>query len=204
MTNISDAAQTAKLPVTLALKSYDTGAAVNVKVDYSLDRPTPEVSGTFGGFDLGKMQSGLSDSGLKFEKGTASGKFSGTVTDELIDLAIDVSIQDLQAQAQGDGVLGLDAKTASEALEVLKNINTRIRIVGPVAEPRLVFDVKGLQDEFKNALIEAGKQKVAEEIDKQIDEQLGDKVPSEVKDVLKDKKLLDGLGGLLGGKKDDK
>ena len=205
MTNISDAVQTAKLPVTLEMKSYDTEAAVNVTVDYASDKPTPEVSGTFGGFDLSKMQSGLSqDSGLMFEKGTASGKFSGTVTDQLIDLAINVSLQDLQARAQGDGILGLDAKTASEALEVLKNIDTTIRIVGPVTEPRLVFDVKGLQDEFKNALVEAGKQRVAEEIDKQIDKQLGDDVPGEVKEILKDKKLLDGLGGLLGGKKDDK
>jgi uncharacterized protein (TIGR03546 family) len=205
MTNISDAVETAKLPVTLEMKSYDTGADVNVTVDYASDKPTPEVSGTFGGFDLSKMQSGLSqDSGLMFEKGTASGKFSGTVTDQSIDLAINVSLQDLQARAQGDGILGLDAKTASEALEVLKNIDTTIRIVGPVTEPRLVFDVKGLQDEFKNALVDAGKQRVAEEIDKQIDKQLGDDVPGEVKEILKDKKLLDGLGGLLGGKKDDK
>ena len=142
---------------------------------------------------------------MTFEKGTASGKFNGTLTDQLIDLTINVSLQDFQARAQGKGILGLDAKTASQALEVLKNINTTLRIVGPVTEPRLVFDVKGLQEEFKNALVEAGKQKVAEEIDKQIDKQLGDKVPDEVKDVLKDnKKLLDGLGGLLGGKKDDK
>lgn len=205
MTNISDAARTAKLPVTLEMKSYDTGAAVNVKVDYASEKPTPEVSGTFGGIDLSKMQSGLSqDSGIMFEQGTASGKFSGTVTDQLIDLAINVSLENLQARAQGNGILGLDAKTASEALEVLKNINTTLRIVGPVTEPRLVFDVKGLQEEFKKALVEAGKQKVSEEIDKQIDKQLGDKVPDEVKDVLKDKKLLDGLGGLLGGKKDDK
>lgn len=205
LTNISDAAQAAKLPVALEMKSYDTGADVNVMVDYASDQPNPEVSGTFVGFDLSKMQSGLSqNSGLMFEKGTASGKFSGTVTDQMIDLAINVSLQDLQARAQGRGILGLDAKTASEALQVLKNINTTIRIVGPVTEPRLVFDVKGLQDEFKNALVAAGKQKVAEEIDKQIDKQLGDKVPGEVKDILKDKKLLDGLGGLLGGKKDDK
>ena len=205
MTNISDAARAAKLPVTLDMKSYDTGASVNVKVDYSTDKPTPEVSGTFGGIDLSKMQSSLSqNSGLMFEKGTASGKFNGTVTNQFIDMAMEVSLQDLQARAQGRGILGLDAKTASEALEVLKNINTTIRIVGPVTEPRLVFDVKGLQEEFKNALVEAGKQKAAEEINKQIDKQLGDKVPDEVKGILKDKKLLDGLGGLLGGKKDDK
>jgi len=72
-----------------------------------------------------------------------------------------------------------------------------------------VFDVKGLQDEFKNALVKAGKQKLVEEVDKQlgeqIDKELGDKVPGEIKDTLKDSKgVLDGLGGLLGGKKDDK
>jgi len=205
MTNLSDAAKAAKLPVTLGMKSYDTGAAVDVKVDYASEKPTPEVSGTFGGFDMSKMQSGLSqDSGIMFENGTASGKFSGTITDQLIDLIINVSLQDLQARAQGEGILGLDAKTASEALEVLKNIDTTIRIVGPVTEPRLVFDVKGLQEEFKNALVEAGKQRVAEEIDKQIDKQLGDKIPGEVKDILKDNKLLDDIGGLFGGKKEDK
>jgi hypothetical protein len=205
LTNVSDAPQAAKLPITLEMKSHDTGATVNVNVDYATGGPPPKVSGTFGGFDLSKMQSSLSgSSGLTFEKGMASGKFDGTVTDQAIDLAITVSVQNLQARAQGGGILGLDAKTASEALDVLKNIDTTIRVVGPVTEPRLVFDVKGLQKEFKDALVEAGKQKAAEEINKQIDKQLGDKVPGEVKGILKDKKLLDGLGGLLGGKKDEK
>ena len=98
----------------------------------------------------------------------------------------------------------MDAKTASEALAVLKNIDTTLRIVGPITEPRLVFDVKGLQDEFKKALINAGKQKVADEVNKQIDEQLdkqlGDKAPSELKDAIKKSPGL--LDGLL--KKDDK
>ena len=62
-------------------------------------------------------------------------------------------------------------------------------------------------DEFKQALVKAGKERLANEIDsrlgKQIDEKLGDKVPEEIKDVLKKPKdLIDGLGGLLGGKKD--
>ncbi len=205
LTNISDAPQAAKLPITLEMKSHDTGAAVDVKVDYATGGPAPKVSGTFSGFDLSKMQSSLSgSSGLTFDKGMASGKFDGTVTDQAIDLAITVSVQDLQARAQGRGILGLDAKTASEALDVLKNIDTTIRIVGPVTEPRLVFDVKGLQKEFKDALVEAGKQRAADEINKQIDKQLGDKVPDEVKGILKDNKVLDGLGGLLGGKKDEK
>ncbi|MHC4071813.1 MAG: DUF2062 domain-containing protein, partial [Planctomycetota bacterium] len=210
ITNISDSARTAKLPVTFEMNSLDTKASINTKIDYSSGEQTPDVSGVFEGFDLSKLQSSLSsDSGLMFEQGLASGKFSGKVTDTSIDLTIDLAVQNMKAKAQGKGILGLDSETASEALSVLNNISTKIRVVGPITEPRLVFDVKGLQDEFKNALVKAGKQKLIEEVDKQlgeqIDKELGDKVPGEIKDTLKDSKgVLDGLGGLLGGKKDDK
>ncbi len=203
MTNISDSARTAGLPVTLEMKSHDTGASVNVAVDYSSKDQVPKVSGTFGGFDLSKMQSSLSGgSGLMFETGMASGEFEGQVTNESIDLTLNVTVRDMKATAQGDGVLGLGSETTSEALKVLNNLSTKVRIVGPVTEPRLVFDVKGLEGEFKNALVKAGKQKLADEIDKQIDKQLdkklGDKVPGEIKDAVEKSKGL--LDGLLGGK----
>lgn len=202
--NISDSAQTANLPVTLDVNSYDTGASVNATFDYSSKGQAPLVSGNFEGLDLSKIQSNLSsDKGLMFETGVASGKFEGQLTDEFIDLTINVAIRDLKAKAQGDGILGLDSKTTSEALEVLKNLNTTVRVVGPVTEPRLVFDVEGLKEELKNALIKAGKERLSKEIDKQIGEQL-DKAPDEVKDALKESKgLLEGLGGLLK-EKDDK
>jgi len=185
------------------MKSLDTQALVKVTVDYSSGGGAPEVSGTFGGFDLSKMQSGLSGSrGLMFESGIASGTFQGHVTSEAIDLTLDVSVGNMKAKAGEGGVLGLDSKTASEALAVLNNLSTKIRIVGPVTDPRLVFDVKGLEGEFKDALVKAGKQKVADEIDKQIDKQLdkqlGDKAPGEVKDAVEKSKGL--IKGLLGGK----
>ncbi len=213
MKNISDSARTAKLPVTFAMTSHDTGAALNIEFDYSQGGGTPEVTGDFNDFDLSKLQSSLSsDSGLMFESGTASGKFSGMVTDRSIDITINLAVENMKATAQGDDYLGLDPKIASEALSVLNNISTTIRVVGPITEPRLVFDVKGLQDAFKNAAVEAGKKRLQEEVDKQkekldeeIDEQieksLGDKAPDEVKDVLKKSKGL--LDGLLGGKKKD-
>ncbi|MHC4542551.1 MAG: hypothetical protein ACYS74_22680, partial [Planctomycetota bacterium] len=173
MTNISDSAQTAGLPVGLEMKSLDTEASVKVTADYSSGAGVPEVSGTFGGVDLSKMQSGLSGSrGLMFESGVASGTFQGQLTSESIDLTLDVTVRDMKARAQEGGVLGLDSRTASEALGVLNNLQTQIRIVGPVTEPRLVFDVKGLEGQFKDALVRAGKEKLAGEIDKQIDEQL--------------------------------
>ena len=204
MTNISDSAKTAGLPVGLEMKSLDTQASVKVTVDYS-GGGTPQVSGTFGGFDLSKMQSDLSGSrGLMFESGIASGTFQGHVTSESIDLTFDVNVSDMKAKAGEGGVVGLDSKTASEALSVLNNLSTKIRIVGPVTDPRLAFDVKGLENEFKNALVKAGKQKLADEVDKQIgqqlDKQLGDKAPSEVKDAVEKSTGL--IKGLLGGKQD--
>ena len=65
-----------------------------------------------------------------------------------------------------------------------------------------------LVKEFKKALVQAGKDRLVNEIDnqlgKQIDEKLGDKVPEEIKDALKKPDdLLKGLGGLLGGKKEE-
>lgn len=209
LTNLSDSPKTAKLPITFEMTSYDTPASINVTIDYSTKDQAPKLSGTFNSFDMSKIQSGLSsDVGLMFESGLASGQFSGTATNESIDLTLDIAISSLKAKGQGKGVLGLGSDTTSQAFEALNDLKTTIRVVGPVTEPRLVFDVKGLTDEFKKALVQAGKDRLANEIDsqlgKQIDEKLGDKVPDEIKDALKKPDgLLKGLGGLLGGKKEE-
>jgi hypothetical protein len=209
LTNLNDAPKTANLPITFEMTSYDTPASINVTIDYSTKDQVPKLSGTFNSFDMTKIQSGLgSNAGLMFTSGLASGQFSGTATNESLDLTLDIAISDLKAQGQGNGVLGLGSDTTSQAFDALKELKTTIRVVGPVTEPRLVFDVKGLTDEFKNALIQAGKDRLANEIDsqlgKQIDEKLGDKVPEEIKDALKKPDgLLKGIGDLLGGKKEE-
>ncbi|MHC4113256.1 MAG: hypothetical protein ACYSUY_19460, partial [Planctomycetota bacterium] len=209
LTNISDAPRAAKLPVTFDIKSLDTPASLTITIDYGSKDGIPKLSGNFGGFDMKKIQSSLSDdAGLVFESGTASGQFNGTATSETLDLAVDINLNNLQAKGQGKGILGLGSKTTSEAFGALKELKTTIRIVGPVSEPQLVFDVKGLTDELKKALVEAGKERLIKEIDgklgDKLDEELGDKVPDEIKDTLKPKKIVEGLKGLLGGKDEDK
>jgi len=204
LTNINDAPSAAKLPITLEIESYDTPARLRLTVDCSTQAEAVQVSGSFEGLDLGKMQLSR-NAGLMFKSGMASGGLTGDVTDGIIDLTIDVAVRDLQAQAQGDGILGLGSKSTSDVLDVLENLNTTMRVVGPVSEPRLSFDVKGLQASFKEALVKAGRERLTEEIDKrlgkELEEKLGDKVPEELKDVLKKPTdLIDGLGGLLGGK----
>ncbi|MHC4314107.1 MAG: hypothetical protein ACYSW3_16760 [Planctomycetota bacterium] len=208
MTNISDAPKAAKLPVTLEIKSLDTPASLTVTIDYGSKDGIPKLSGKFGGFDMKKIQSSLSDdAGLVFESGTASGQFNGKATSETLDLAVDINLNNLQAKGQGEGVLGLGSNTTSEAFGALKDLKTTIRVVGPVNEPQLVFDVKGLTDELKKALVEAGKERVIKEIDSKLgdklDKELGDKVPDEIKDTLKPKKIVEGLKGLLGDKDDE-
>jgi uncharacterized protein (TIGR03546 family) len=209
--NINDAPSATALPIKLQLKSNDTPLEINMIFDYSKGEKVPKVTGNFIKLDLSKLQSNLSsESGLTFTSGLASGQFSGLITSESIDLTVDIDVQNMQASSQGDGILGMDGQTTSEAFKVLKDLKTTIQIVGPTAEPRLVFDTKGLQESIKQALVKAGKDKLAEEVDKQVEKQLGDKlgekVPEELKGVIKEPKDLikKGLGGLLGGKEENK
>ena len=206
MTNLSDAPAAAAKPITMLIQSYVTPALLKIAMDYSKS-DTPEVTGTFEGFDLSKLQSEFSEgAGLQFQSGLASGTFGGTLTKEQVDLKIDLGIKDLKASAVGKGVLGLGAEQTNQVMQVLNELKTTIRVVGPTTSPRLVFDTKGLTKEFQNALVAAGKQRLQQEVDKQIQQlggQLGDKVPTELKDKLQGsgKDIVEGLGGLLGGKK---
>ena len=154
-----------------------------------------------------KIQSSLSDdAGLMFESGSASGQFNGTATNEAIDLALNIDISNLRAKGQGKGVLGLDSETTTEAFDALKELKTTIRVVGPPTDPRLVFDVKGLTEELKQALVKAGKDRLIKEIDdklgEKIDEELGDKIPDDMKESLK--KPTELIKGLFGEKEKDK
>jgi uncharacterized protein (TIGR03546 family) len=207
--NINDAPSATALPINLKVKSNDTPLEMNMTFDYSSGKKVPKVTGNFTKLDLSKLQSNLSSgAGLTFTSGLASGQFNGLITSESIDLTVDIEIQNMQASSQGDGILGLGAETTSEAFKILKDLKTTIKIVGPTSEPRLVFDTHGLQDSIKQALVKAGKERLSQEIDKQVEKQLGDKlgdkVPDELKDVIKEPKdLIKGLGGLLGGKKEE-
>jgi len=213
--NLSDAPQANKLPIMMQIKSYVTPALLKVIADYSKGS-TPEISGTFAGFDLSKLQELSQSAGLAFQSGQAAGTFNGTMTKQNIDLTINLSLKNLQAKGTGKGVLGLGAEQTSQALQVLKELTTTIRVVGTPTDPRLVFDTQGLTKEFQQALVQAGKERVIQEVDKQLQKQLGDKLgdklpsglgdklPGGLKDAIKKpdaKGLMDSVGGLLGGKK---
>ncbi len=202
--NISDSPRTAGLPIDIEIGSHDTGAEVKVTVDFDSAAGPAKLSGIFSGFDLAKFQSGLGErAGLAFQSGLAAGSFNGQISAQTVDLSIAVNIKNLKATSQGDGILGLGANHTRRILDTLKDLNTTIRVVGPVTEPRVAFDTKGLTEQFRQALIDAGRERFAQELDGQIQKQLGDKLPDEVKEAVKPKGLLEALGGLLGGKKEE-
>ena len=88
LSNLSDAPRALGEPIVLELKSNETPAALNLTVDYN-QPGSPQISGTFEGFDLGKMQSNLGEeAGLAFDSGAAAGTFTGQLTKERIDLTI--------------------------------------------------------------------------------------------------------------------
>ncbi len=217
--NLNDSPQVARLPITFDIKSNDTGMQARITFDYSKPGSEPKVSGTFEGLDLSKLQSGLSKSaGLVFKSGKASGTFEGILTARRIDLTVHVDVNDMQASAAGNGILGMGGETTAEALKVLENMKTTLRIVGPTTDPRLAFNVDGLKGDFQDALVKAGKDRLASELGKQLDGTIGDKLGDSLKDKLGDSasedlknkikenldsdKIMEGLGGLLGGKKE--
>jgi uncharacterized protein (TIGR03546 family) len=198
LTNISDAPQAAGLPITLDMSSLETPAKINLTIDYGME--TPELTGTFNSFDMSKIQSSLSsDAGVVFKSGTVSGKISGTATKETVDLALDVNIQNLKAEGQGKGIFGMGAEATTTALAAFENLQTTIRIVGPITEPRLVFE-----KDFKDKLLAAAGEKVMKEVEKkkqEYEEKLGKEITDKVGDVVPDDVIKKGLGGLLGGDK---
>ena len=203
--NLSDVPRAVNEPVTFQMKSHDTKALLKATMDYSKSGP-PVVTGTFEGFDLSKIQSLLgNEAGIAFQSGAASGKFTGQLTSDTVDLTINLSLTNLQAKGEGKGMLGLGAGKTSEVLQTLNELGTTIRVVGPMSEPRLVFDTKGLTEQFNNALVKAGKEKIQGELDSAIQKNLGNKVPTELKDTVQKggQGIVEGLGGLLGGKKQD-
>ena len=204
VTNASDNPYAAALPVEIEITSLQNTQSVNMTCHFESKSDIPEITGTFNGFDLQRLQSQMSDSNkLVLRSGTASGTFSGKVTNESVDLKINVKIENLQAGTRGKRLLGIDAKSVARVFDALKTFETEMRLAGPTNQPRLSFDTNAITEQFKKALAEAGKEKLKQEIDNRLQKKLGDKVPDQIKEVLeKPADLVEGLGELFNRKKE--
>ena len=204
LTNVSDAPAVVGKPVKIEIKSTESPQTLNMTLDFSEDG-SGKINGDFANLELAVMQSQMSgNNGMLFDKGLAAGDFSGTVSQEKLDLTINMKLTNLNAKSSGEGMFGLDAELTAEVLKSINTLDAQMKIAGPPTAPRIAFNADALKDQFAKALEEAGKKKLQNEFEKQIDKNLGDKLDPELKKVIGEpKKLLDGIGGLLGGKKED-
>lgn len=188
-TNLSDVPLTAGLPVSVAVESSERPTSLNIVCHYERPDGGAEISGTIGDVDLRKLQSELNaNNPVILEGGTATATITGDATRALVDIAIAVQTQGLQARTAGGALFGLDPQVSSEALRLLENLRTTLRLVGPTTEPRLVFDSTALTREFRDALVRAGKDELA----RRAEQLLADKVPVTVPKP--DEVLQDPLG----------
>jgi hypothetical protein len=202
-TNLSDAPQAAGLPVVVQIESQERPANLKITCHYDRSEGGADIAGTIGDVELAKLQQRLSPQNpVRFDGGTATAEIAGGASRETIDLRLAVQTKDMQVAGSGQGLFGLDPRATDEALKVLSNVKTTLRLVGPIAEPRLAFDSDGLKESFQTALVDAGKRELASQVDKALGEQLGEDAPK-TDDIVKDPLGAgrDALGGFLGGKK---
>lgn len=207
--NLSDAPSTAGLPVTIAVKSSEHPWSISVVGHFDRNPGIAEIKAEFADVDLQKLQESMNrNNPVQFRGGTAAGRIEGTASRESIDLSIHVKTTGMRVQTAGRGIFGLDPEVTSEAMKVLENIETTLRLVGPITQPRLVFDGPALTKQLRDALVRAGKAELVKRADAVIGGRLPGGVPSVgkvVEDPLKSGKDL--LGGLtsqpagFGGKK---
>ncbi len=201
--NLSDAPWGLADPLTIAIESLDRPASVKIACDYSSPDPGARIEADLPEVNLRELQEQLNGNNpVVFDGGTASARVSGRATRDQIDLSIAVKTKGMKARSGGGGAFGLDPQVTSEAMKVMENLETTLRLVGPITEPRLVFDSPALTEEMKTALVRAGKDQLAGRIDGLVGKKMppGLPDPSEALEKPQDA-AKDTLGGLLGGKK---
>lgn len=179
LANLSDAPYAAGRPMSISLAPGSGDYEVGLTVHYEkADIPTT-LEGRFENIDLGAFQQALSGQNpVVLEAGTAAAELSGTLTRSTIDATLAVDLRDLRLRSRGGSLFGLDPQVTAEALQAVSALDTTIRIIGPLREPRVVFDAGQLIDEFRAALLAAGKAEIANRLDQLMREQLGVEGPS--------------------------
>ena len=163
---LSDAPTAAGLAVRITAKSHDQPTELEVTFHYDNDEGGATIRGRFDQVSLKEFQSRLSDNNpVRFKDGIAMCELSGFANTSTIDFAAKVKTQGMKLDSTG-GVLGMDPGVTNEVMKVLENIETTLRIAGPYDQPRLALDSTALQQEFQDALVAAGKNQVANQLNK--------------------------------------
>ncbi|MCH8913699.1 MAG: hypothetical protein IIA33_09050 [Planctomycetes bacterium] len=199
--NLSDAPGAAAMPVTVKITSNSSADWMQIVSHYEAPQQGAQITAEFNDIDLADLQKDLSSKNpVVFKGGTASARIDGRLGRDMIDLGIKVNTHNLTIESAGGGAgagaLGLDPQITGEALKVLENIDTTLRLVGPITAPKLVFDVSALREEFRAALLKAGKDQLAG----RLGDLIGDKLPigGEIPKDLDPATIGDALSGAVG------
>jgi uncharacterized protein (TIGR03546 family) len=202
--NMSDAPTVAGLPVAIRVKSNAFPTTLEITSHYDHTDGGATITAKLEDVDLRSLQSNLkAGNAVTFDGGTASVNVEGNATRQMIDLELRANLKDMQANAAGS-VCGLDSGVAQEAFKALDKIDVTLSLVGPITQPVLVFDGAALRETLSNALVGAGKNELARQVDAVAGEELS-KVGVDSGKIVQDplKAGKSALDGLLG-KPDDK
>lgn len=201
--NLSDVPSGLSDPVIVELNSHEHKSSMTLTSDYDRNGGLATLAASFVDFDLKRLQENLRrDNPVVFEGGSASATIEGTLTREVMDLALAVTAKDLKANASG-GIGSLDPQISKEAMKLLKHVETNMRLVGPTSSPRLVVDSDAFGQSMRDALVAAGKDELA----RRAGEMLGEQLPEGMPDLGSDTPTLgnmDPVKALLGDKAPDK
>ncbi len=199
--NLSDAPSAAAMPVTVKITSNSSADWMQIISHYEAPEQGAQITAEFNDIDLAELQQNLSSKNpVVFKGGTASAKIDGQASRDMIDLGIKVDTKNMAVESAGGGALGLDPQITGEALKVLQEIDTTLRLVGPVTAPKLVFDVPALREEFHAALLKAGKDQLAGRLGDLIGDKLpiGGEIPTDLDPAKIGDTIGDAVGDLLG------
>lgn len=174
--NLSDAPYAAGRRIEVLIDSDQHDTQIRVAAHYDRPEGGATLEGQFAGVDLAAFQQEQlkDDNPVTFTGGTADGTVGGTLTRESVDLTLAVATHDMQINAAGKDVMGMKPDVAQKVLQVANNVTVDIRFFGPLDKPRLAIDTGDLQTQMKDALVEAGKQELANQAQLQLDKALSD------------------------------
>jgi len=202
---ISDRPELNEAPMELSIRS-ERGLAVAIVLDFSSAGGAHRVQAIVPDIDVGKTARLAEQGPIDLRKGRADLKIDGRFSRDTVDLPLLVTLREMDAKVRPVlSVLGLPSDKAARMIQAVSQLDLSATLVGPLEAPRLRVDETQTLESLRKALVKAGQDELASQAKQQLDK-LGVKLPAGLGDLGKSKPggILDGLGDVLGTKKDKK
>ena len=125
---------------------------------------------------------------LDLKDGKVDLRMAGQFDADSINLPFTLMVHDLQADVEpGETVLGMDSETATEVFSSIEELQIDGAFSGSLLSPRITVDYEKLTANLKEALVAAGKKKLADRAGKEVEkarEELSEKATEEIEKAL--------------------